>query len=176
MAKAGNVKDRFPQFMKLKVTQSSANTLTFSQISLGGPVFQYAGIIINRIEYSITAATLELMTVTEDFCQLAITGSDSIATLGTDQPEVYDEFYITKLDQGAIANNSPKLIVRNWVKDYSTFPEGGCLVPLQDIYLAMASGGLASPGVAGARLWYQIIELTAQDYIEIAQRLRVLST
>ena len=44
-------KDVFDQFMVFSVTQSGVDALTFGEIALGMSIFDYAALIISRIEY-----------------------------------------------------------------------------------------------------------------------------
>lgn len=167
--------DVFAQLMKLSVTQSAANTLTFSQLAMGSGVFEYVGLIIERIEYTIAGATAELMTATLDTIGVALTGSDSLTALGTEQPEIYDKIQITRLDQGATPADR-FMYIRPTIHDFTGLSGGGLLVPAQDLYIAMESAGLASAGTAEVRVYYRFKELQAAEYLELVQRLRVLST
>lgn len=170
------VKDQYPQFMRMFVTQSAANTLTFAKVGLSTPLFEYAGLLLSRIEYYFFASGQDLMTTSQDDIDLAVTGSDTISDLGVERPEVYDKIRLQRFDAGAAANNVVSFQYMPEVHEFTGFPSGGILVPLQDIYLGIDSSGLASATSGAVRLYYQTIELKAEDYIELAQRLRVLST
>jgi len=169
-------KDEYPQFMRLSVTQSAANSTTFSQLSLGLTMFEYAGIVINKIEYTISKATLALMTADQDSIDVAVTGSNSLTSLANNQPEVYDSLNLQRQDLGAASFVGPGLLKFPWQHDFAGWPGGGMLVPAQDLYLAMGSAGLGSAGTAYIRLWFRMISLSSADYLEIVQRLRVLQT
>jgi len=173
MAKA-KMQDRFDQFMVFSVTQSAADTLTFSTISLGLNIFQYAAIIISRIEYVLQRPALAEFATTADAAELAITGSDSIASLDITQPEVYDRVSYRVVDFGTPA--SAQIDYSPRVKDFTTMSGGGLIVPAQDMYMAMDSTGFAAAQSASARVYYRVEELAAGDFIELVQRLRVLSS
>jgi len=168
------IRDQYPQHMRLQVTQSAADTLTFSQVNLGIALFDYAGLIINRIEYFYSRAIFSELTTNADYVQAGITGADTIDDLGIVRPQVYDVSTIFTYISGTPAVSSP------WaspiVKDFSQFPGGGQLVPAQDVYIGMDSSGMSAVYACDVRLWYQIIQLKAEDYLELAQRLRVIST
>ena len=166
--------DKFDQFMVFSITMSAANTLTFSTIALGMSLFQYAALVVSRIEYSVGRPTLIEMNDEVDFIELAITGSNTITSLPLSYPEVYDRISYNVTHGGTPA--SQQIIEKPIVKDFTGMKGGGLLVPAQDIYVGMYTEGLASAGTAGVRLYYTIQEMQASDYIELVQRLRVLST
>lgn len=169
-------KDLWAQFIKMSATCSAANTLTFSQVSIGGAFFEYAGFVLHRAEYTFNAGPLDQMTATQDNVQAAITGSDNIASLDLSYSELYDLVILNKIDAGAAANNTTFVFQKPIVHDFTGFPGGGMLVPAQDIFLGVDSSGLAGAAGVTARLWYTIKQLNAQDYFELVQRLRVLTT
>ena len=167
------IKDIFAQFFYMAVTQSAANTLTFAQLGIGVSLFDYAGLLLHRIEYSPTRATLQNVVAATDELTVAITGSDKIASLTADQPEVYDRITYNVSEVTAVGvypNQQP--VVHN----FSELPGGGILVPAQNLYIACESTGFAAAGVVEARIYYTVKELVATDYLELVQRLRVLST
>jgi len=173
MAKA-KMQDQFDQFMVFDTTQSAADTLTFSQISLGLNIFSYGALILSRIEYSISRPSMVLISAEDDYLEVAITGSDTIDDLSIAKPEVYDRISVNIHHQGTPA--TAELVYKPIVKDFSTMNGGGLLVPAQDTYLGVDSGSLGTAATASARVYYRVIELDASDYIELAQRLRVLSS
>lgn len=175
MAKAsGSMSDKFPQFMSLNVVQTAANTLTFAKLSVGVSIFDYSAFIINRIEYHIPVGTFDLVVADADSLEMGITGSGTIADLATSQSQVYDSAILVASEQGASAN----FIVQTLpiIHDFSSLPGGGLLVPTGDMWAACDSAGLTGAASFTARVYYQIMALKAEDYIELAQRLRVLTT
>jgi hypothetical protein len=167
-------RDVFAQFMRMSVTCTAANTLSFARVVLGTVLFEYAALILHRIEYDISADARGEMTADGDNITVAITGSDTIGTLQSDQPEVYDFVIITQHDYGVAAVGDVSL--KPIVHDFTTMPGGGMMVPFQDIYIGLNSTGLASAATARLRAWWTIKELGPQDFLELVQRLRVLST
>lgn len=168
--------DKFTQFLYLSVDQAATNTIAFSQLSLGLSFFDYAGLIITRIEYDVALGALTYLTANADELFVGLTGSDSIDDLTPNRPEVYDLMRLKVLVSGTPAT-------AGWMKfpivhDFSAHPGGGILVPAQDLYLGIDSAGFGNYTnvSASARVWYMVTKLAAADYLEIAQRLRVLST
>lgn len=173
MAKT-TIKDEYDQFMVFATTQSAANTLTFSTVHLGLNLFQYAGLIISRIEYSVSRPSMVMIVNEADYLEAAITGSDTIDDLALTRPEVYDRLSLNVTEWGTPAN--AELIYKPIVRDFSNMRGGGMLVPAQDTYLGVDSGDLTGAATVSARVWFRVIELAAGDYIELVQRLRVLTS
>lgn len=166
--------DKYAQFLKMSVTMSAVDTLTFSQLNIGLSMFDYAGLLIRRIEYSLARASYYEVGTETDVAWLAITGSDQLTSLALSQPQVYDLLEIFGATSGTPATfNALQTPV---VKDFVGLPGGGMLVPAQNIYLAMSTSGFVAEGSATARVWYTVEKLSAADYLELAQGLNVLST
>ena len=166
--------DKFAQFFYMSVTMSAANTLTFAKLALGISMFDYAGLLLHRIEYSPSIATYAEVNAANDQITFAVTGSGSIAALSGDQPEVYD-----RLTVGAVVAGTPASLLHKHtpeIHDFTDLPGGGILVPAQDIYFAAVSSGFAGAGIGNCRVYYTVVELQPIDYLELVQRLRVLST
>lgn len=174
MAKV-NLQDNYEQFMSLGTTMSAANTLTFSQVTVGISIFDYAAFLISRIEYIADSATVlaELLD-SADVLYMAVTGSDGIADLEISRPEVYDLAQIS-LTKTTVAGNG-QYVCQPIVHDFTSMAGGGILVPAGNMYFGLLSNGFAGAGSAKARVWYRVKPLEAADYLELAQRLRVLSS
>lgn len=162
------VKDVYTQFMAMAVTQTAANTLTFSKVALSVSLFEYAGLLITRAEYWPDQFAYAEISTNVDHYELAICGSSGIADLAISKPQVYDKITISDVGTPGQLINDP--IVHDW----SSQPGGGQLVPAQDIYLGLQTGGFAAAASGSARLWFIVKSLTAQDYFELVQKLQVL--
>lgn len=169
MAKA---KDDFSQLGYMNVVESAANTLTFDGLSVFSNVMSQSAMIIHRVEYSFSAAEIALLVGTGDAYTFGIAGDDGLASISLNDPEVYD---YNVLYQHAIGSAADFQIVSLPVmKDFSTQPGGGLLVPADRIYGYVQGISLASAGGVTIRFWFTLKELAAQDYLELAQAMRVL--
>jgi len=166
--------DKYAQFFYMDVTMSAANTLTFAKLALGISMFDYAGLLLHSVHYFPGRASYTECVTNSDEFTCAVTGSNSIDSLTADQPEVYDRLTVNASPSGTPANFVQRHLPV--IHDFGTAPGGGVLVPAQDIYFAMESTGFANPGSAEARVYYTVVKLQATDYLELVQRLRVLST
>lgn len=168
------VKDQYSQFMSFGITMSAANTLTYAQIGIGAALFDYAAFLVQRVEYNLARASYDELIASSDAAHVAIAGNSAVSDIyTTNNPAVYDRkswFPIVSSTGWANMEHAPA------VNDFSTYPGGGLLVPAQDIFVYMQTSGFAAAGAAIGRIVYRVIELQATEYIELVQRLRVLST
>lgn len=175
MAVAKKNKDSFDQIMGLTLTMSASNTLSFSEVAIGMSIFDYAALIISRIEYFFDSTTvIANLVASADVLYCAITGSDGIADLEIQRPEVYDLVQLSVMASGTPA--SAGVIQMPFVHDFSQMEGGGLLVPAQNLFLAGLTSGFTVAGIMKARIYYRVKALDASDFIELAQRLRVLTT
>ena len=172
MAKAKQ--DVFAQVMQMEVTMSAANTLTFAAVLIGTPLFDYAALILERIDYYVAPATMAELITNADILDVAITGKNSLTNLDLGQAEVYDRLRLF----GVLSGTAATLLIPEFplVHDFSTMSGGGLLVPAQTVYIGMTSSNLTPAGIANARVYYRIMDMNAPDYLEMVQRLNVLST
>lgn len=169
MAKA---KEQFSQIGYLTVSESAAGTLTFAGLSVFSNVLGQKGMVIHRAEYFRLPAAIGLLIADDDRLEFGISGSNSMTDIDLDDPEVYDYNLCIMEAYGTAANilefQDPIL------KDWSNLPGGGLLVPADRLYMWIRGSSLASAASMSVRFWYTILDLSAQDYLELAQALRVL--
>lgn len=160
-------KDMYPNILTAQVTLSAANTLTFEEITVGLNLFDKAALVISRIEYEPTAATVEEMTAASDDCSGALVNSNNLANLNPDQVEVIDGFHLHRVDLGTAATG----IIRDTIirHDFSTLGGGGLLVAPKPLYVGMVTAGLASAGVMNVRLYFRILRLNDMQYLELLE-------
>lgn len=168
------MKDEYDQFLYMQVAQSANNTLTFGQLALGTSLFEYAGLIISRIEYNVAIGHWALILGVDDYIQIALCGSNSIASLALDQAEVYDMLELRASLSGTPASGVIKEVPI--IHNFENMNGGGLLVPAQNMYIGVDSASIAADCLGSMRVWFRIKKLAAADYIELVQRLRVLST
>lgn len=170
----GKLKDDFEQFMYLNVTMSAADTLTFSEVSLGLSLFDYAGLVIARIEYFPDKASVGEIVGANDAFRIALTGSNSLTSLSQNQPQVYDLLQISANPTGTPGNF--EMYDTPYIHDFTGLGGGGILVPAQNMYIAADTDNFTAAGIASMRVYFRVKQLQAGDFVELVQRLRVLST
>lgn len=168
-------KSSYPQKAVISCVQSAADTVTFEQLHTGISIHEKVAWRIIRVEYDITKATLVLMTATADVVMMALTRSNAITDL-TDwaDPAILDNCSYVRLDTGTAAN-AQFLASPEVVRDYSSMPGGGILVPPNPLYGAVDSSGLADAGTVNFKIWYDLVSLSPAEYWELVEMMQVLS-
>lgn len=170
---ATKAKDMYTQLAYMSVTESAVNTLTFQGLSVFSNVMQSNAMIIHRIDYYLTAYTLRQLTASADALLFGVGGDDTLATIDPGNAQVYDYQQIQQLIHGTPAN--AQLVNQTYRVDFSTLPGGGRIVPADRLYGFVQGTSLADVATVNIRVHFTITPLSAQEYLELAQSLRVLT-
>ena len=162
----------FSQIGYLKVTESGANTLTYAGLSVFSNVLGQKGMIINRAEYRVDTVELQKLVGAGDLIQFGLAGDDSKTSISLKDPDVYDMNEVGYLAFGT--PGAAALYEMPVVKDWTALPGGGLLVPADRLFAYVSGNSLATAVAFQVRFWFDIIDLNAQDYLELAQAMRVL--
>ena len=164
--------EKFSQIGYLQVVESAANTLTFAGMSVFSNVLSNQGMIIHSAEYNLSGATLALPVASGDSVAFGLSGSDSLTSIDLDDPEVYDFNKYIRVDYGTAATGVP--FMQPYKFDFTGLPGGGMLVPADRLFAYVQGASVAAAATVSVRFRYTLITLGAQDYLELAQTLRVL--
>jgi len=163
--------DIFIQFGYLSVTQSAADTLTFSDgLNVGIGLFQNGAIVIHKVDWEISPTTYTALSADADRIVCALCGDNKLTDLDMDNTSIYDKVGISRKEDTAIGY---KIVNLNFHHDYSTLPGGGLIIPADRLYLAVYSSGTGIANVVRTRIYFTLRTLSAADYLELAQSLRV---
>lgn len=157
-------KDAYSNVAFGEVTCSAANTLTFSAIQLAVGTFQGVALILHRILYYPTVATLrELVGATDDLA-MGLTGSNRLDAIA----EISDPSVIDR--RGVVGVG---VAVEPWslpiVSDFSRLPGGGKIMTANPLYAAVDSTGFVAAASLLMQLDFTFLELADKDYIELIQ-------
>lgn len=172
MAKTG-ARDIYSNMATIEVTESAANTLTFKKLETGISLFEKLAWVIHRIEYWIDQ-TATIFNTNEDYILVALTSSDQITSITAKNAAVIDEAWITRVDIGTAA--TAHFIVRPFIRDFSTLPGQGLIIPPNPLYLCAKGTGLASATTSYCRIYYTTHELSADEYWELVESRRLISS
>lgn len=163
MAKS-KLTDRYSNRAYGTVTMSAANTLTFTAITFGVGLFQGMAILLHRIKWSPTMASLREIVAATDSLTFALTTSNRITALtDSNDPGVVDWVRMV-----GIAANIEQ-VKEPIISDYTMLPSGGKLIPANPLYLAAYTLGAAAASEVRAELEFTFVELEAADYLELIQ-------
>jgi len=161
---AATKKDQFSNVAFGDVTCSAANTLTFSAIQLAVGTFQGVALVLHRILYYPSDASLRELVAATDGLQLALTSSNRLTQIyQIDDPAIIDRKNIC----GIAAGVEPFLLP--FVSDFSSLPGGGKIIAANPLYVGIQTAGAAAASNYRAQLDFTFIELADKDYIELIQ-------
>jgi hypothetical protein len=186
MATKNNVSDQFANIAYLELTQTLANTIEFKRLDIVTGALLAAekkyGLIIHRAEYFLDGINSANFATEAARLEWALCVSPNLANLNLDQAEILDAVHMAFLNQetalGTIANGSGLPMAPRYepiVHDFDTV--GGLLIPADRLYLGINSSGLAAAGPRiRARLWYTTMTLSSEQYWELIEARRIIST
>ncbi len=161
--------DVYPNLLVVSTLMSAANTITFKEINVGVNIFDKAGLVIARLEYQPLQATIDDLDTDSDNAAMALVSSNALANLAADQAEVIDLFNL-----GASVVTAAGIWRHIWphVHDFSTLGGGGLLIPPKPLYAAMASSGMTVAGQFWLRVYFKILRLESDQYLELLETRR----
>ena len=153
--------DRFANILMAKVTASSANAITFKEILTGISLGMGIGMLIDQIDYFVPKATVADLVTTSDALRIAFAVSDGLTAFEADDRQVIHmtEIALTLTTSGVVAIKSPL--------SYQFFPPIIRAAPR--LFLGVDSDGLAAAAVVYARMYFRYIDLSSQEYLELAE-------
>jgi hypothetical protein len=86
--------------------------------------------------------------------------------------QIFDFNELVAVLQGA--GVSSHIVRMPFIKDLSTLPGGGSLVPCRPIFLFAKSAGWAAAGSFSARIYFTVVDLKAEEYWELVEATRLV--
>lgn len=167
-------KDTFANYAILTTTETAANTLTFKKLETGISLSEKVAWIIARIEYFPTPNTAAQFNGDGDVLYFGLSVSAAFAAAALSEQTVLDMNALFRLDFGAAA--TAHIISRPIIKDFTSLPGGGIIVPPSPLYGFVQGNGLVSAATVVARIHYTLRTLKVEDYWELVEARRVLSS
>lgn len=156
----------------LSVTESAANTLTFDKLETGLSVYDKIGWIIARVEWKLSSGTYALFNGTGDTLTMALSMSNNLTSLAQTDPALITQRNFVRLDFGTAANAS--IFENIYVDDFSGLPGGGLLILPNPLYIALLGSGLTAAANVTARIFFQPITMTGDDFTNLVQARQLL--
>jgi len=166
--------DQFANYAIVTVTESAANTLTFKKLETGISLTEKVAWVLSRVEYVPTTPSNSVFNGDGDSLYFGLSLSSSFTSVGLTENTIIDYNQMTRLDFGTAA--SSYLYLRPMIKDFSNLPGGGILIPPNPLYLFAQGTGLASATSVIARMHYSLLPLSVDQYWELVEARRVLSS
>lgn len=166
-------KDKFANLAAVSVTEAVAGTQISVKFNFPFSVMDKTGLIINRIEY--WPSGIHQLNSATDYIWLGLLAAAAIVSpLDQSDPVLVDSMRIIRNDLGAAA--SGELVDMPFIKDFSQLPGGGILVAPSPLYAAVVSSGAA--GVTGGfiKLFYTYLTLSTDEYWELVESRRIITS
>ena len=165
--------DEFANMALITTVESAANTLTFKKLETGISLNEKIAWIINRIEYLISDPFFSNFVQDADSLAFGLSVSGSWATVALTEITILD---FNNYNQVVATGVGFMRVVQPVVKDYSSLPSGGIIVPPVPLYGWVKGSGLANATTVTARIWYTMLNLSPDQYWQLVEARRVLSS
>lgn len=165
--------DSYANVAALKVTESAANTQTSTKFAFPFSIMDKMGILMHRIEYEVTNGANLAASV--DRVTMALTTAASVTDI-TDvtDPQIIDSVRFTRYDFGAAASGI--LLRQPFVKDFSSLPGGGVLMAPNPLYMMVEGFSVAAAFIVQVRLYYTYMNMTTEEYWQLVESRRIISS
>jgi hypothetical protein len=166
-------KDKYANMALMRVVESAANTLTFLKLETGISINQKVAWLLNRIEYFPNTYGAAMFNADGDSLVCGLSVGNSWTQPLMSEKAIIDIFSATRNDYGVAASSDMRL--DPYIKDLSTLPGGGLMVPPAPFYGFVRGSSLVAAMTVYIRIFYTTIDLTTEDYWELAESFRPLS-
>ncbi len=166
--------DQFANYAIISCTESAANTLTFKKLETGISLNEKVAWVISRIEYTLSSVLAGQFNADGDALTFGLSLSNAFSSPTISENTIIDWNQLVRQDFGAAASAS----LWRWpiVKDFSALPGGGVIVPPTPLYLFAQGSSLVAAASAYARIHYTLLTLAVDQYWELVEARRVLSS
>lgn len=172
MAKEKRVQDEFSSIVYQTVTEAAANTLTFAQIQTGYGSLQKTGWVLHKLEYYISAATLDLLQADDDILQIALVTSNLVTTLSLADASLVD---LLELGLAVYTSVGVSWHIKPIIRDFTTLPGGGKLILPYPLWLGIRGTSLGAACTGALRMYFTERDLKDSEWMDLVQQTRLLS-
>lgn len=157
--------DRYTNLASASVTESAVGTMTFSELVTGISLGQGMGILIDQIDYTFNRATMDLLVAASDEIGAGWFTSNAVTTLNiNDRRNIHALRFYAQPTIGTPAGGGA-LSMMPVVHQF--FPP--LIIAAPRIYFGIRSANIASPALCESRIYFRYIELSSQEYLELAE-------
>jgi len=173
MATGKKSSDKFANLAAILVTESAAGTLSYARFAFPFSIMDKVGLVINRIEY--WPGSLNQLNSSVDQVIIGLVAGNSVVDIANQaDPAILDSLRIQRLDLGAAASGA--LLSHPIVKDFSQLPGGGILTAPSPLSAAIQSAGAAAAMAAWIKIFYTYMTLSTDEYWEMVESRRIISS
>lgn len=168
------VTDKFANYAAMTIVETAANTFTSSKFQFPFSIMDKMGLIIQRVEYDLTNFT-GAFAATGDALVFGLAVNATIVDVDDpSDPLLVDSARIRRSDFGAAASG----IALHFpiVKDFTNLQGGGLLVAPNPLYAFIKGISAGAAGTLAIRLFYTYLELATEDYWQLVESRRIISS
>lgn len=166
--------DKYANFAIVSVVQAAINTLAFKKLETGISLTEKVAWVLNRIEYWLNPQTVAQFGGDGDILLYGLSLSSAWATAQISEITIID--FNALLYSLAGAATSHNWVNKPVIKSFADMPGGGILIPPNPLYLFCSSSGLGAVADVTARIHYTLKTLAVDEYWELVEARRVLSS
>ena len=169
-------KELYANRFSVHVSETIVGTRAFAEVPTYAAAFSKEAFIIHRLEYAFTDACFDALVANDDILMAGLTTSNKVAGLNPPdsfpEPGVVDMVKITGNLRGAAANLFLNQIPI--VKDFTSLPGGGFIVPSRPLFVAVQSSGLVAAATVDVRGYFTRVELKDNEFLELLDAYRLV--
>jgi len=157
-------------------TESAANTLTFQKLETSISINQKVAWLVHKIDYYLAGVvTSAIFDTSADSWLGGLVVSNSLTDLADQSnPAILDSMQIRRIDLGTAA--SGMFFLSPVTHEFSMLPGGGLLVPPAPLYGAVKGTSLGAASVMRLRIYYSPIDLKTDEYWQLLEMYRMITT
>ncbi|KKL44336.1 hypothetical protein LCGC14_2366690 [marine sediment metagenome] len=161
--------DKYSNVVSAEVTQTGPDAITFTEVRTGISLGQGIGMVIDQIDYFENQISAALVVATGDRLIGAWCVSNAITAMDNEELAVDNRIihgfkhHLAPIVGAAASTGYPDIYPRV----FQFFP--GIIVAAPRLYFGVDSNSLTSPANIASRLYFRYVELTPQEYIELAE-------
>lgn len=162
----GKSMDTYANVFAGTITESAANTLTFSELQTGLNIFDKVGLLVNRIEWDVNDV-LDEVAGSGDGVNLGLSASNAWSTVSLTERSVIQVVRQRRKDMGTPA--TAEYLEEILTYDFSELPGGGLLITPRPLYAFVQGVSLANPVTVTFRMYFTVIQLKGEEYFELLE-------
>jgi hypothetical protein len=173
MMAASNSVDKFANMALITTVESAPNTLTFKKLETGISMTEKVAWVISRVEYIMGCFKASQFAQDGDQVEYGLSLSNAWATPQVVETTIIDYNLVTL---GLWSSVGVKLTREPHEKSFASMPSGGIIVPPTPFYAWVKGTALTSAVTLSCRIWYTLLPLAIDQYWELVESRRVLSS
>jgi hypothetical protein len=171
---AGKQTDFYANIAFMSVLESAANTLTWKRLQLASSLMsEKAALIIHRADIQLTQH-FTVLNANTAIISCCCSVSDRITDIrDLSQAEILFQTESQRVEASAVGTH---IVPQPQTLDFSTLPGAGIIVPADNLYVGIKGTTCGAAGLASIRIYYTVKALKTEEYWDLIEARRVMTT